>query len=179
MKDQTIRENIIAEEGSRVLTNFLALFGILTVLPLLIHIQWLTGPIVNAVLILILFIIGKREALIACLVPSMIALASGLLPLVLAPVVPFLMLGNAIFVLLIDNVYSRFKNEVQGYWLGIGAGSFAKFVFIFFCGQIVGRFFLSGKLSIAVVQIVSWPQFVTAFLGGMLAWVILKWLKRI
>jgi hypothetical protein len=30
-----------------------------------------------------------------------------------------------------------------------------------------------------VAQMMSWPQFATAITGGLIAWAVLKWLKRI
>ena len=52
----------------------------------------------NAVLIIAAVLLSPFEAVLIGLVPSAVALSSGLLPLALAPMVPFIMIGNAILV---------------------------------------------------------------------------------
>ncbi|MCD4762172.1 iron hydrogenase, partial [bacterium] len=87
-----IKELTATKVNTRAIARFLALAGVASALPMFIHLQWLTGPLVNAILILALFLIGIRSALVLCMIPSLMALASGLLPAVLAPVVPFIMI---------------------------------------------------------------------------------------
>ena len=162
----------------RALTQFVGLAGIALFLPFFIHLQWLTGPIVNAILILILFLVGIRSAMVVALAPSLMALSGGLLPAILAPTVPFIMIGNVIFVLSIDRIYDWSKNMNRGYWLGILAGAFLKFVFLYFSVNWITKLLIKQDLAVKVTQMMSWPQFATAVMGGMIAWVILKWLKR-
>lgn len=163
----------------RDLTTFLSLAGVATVLPFLIHLQWITGPIVNAILIIVLFLVGIRSAMVLCLVPSLMALSAGLLPAVLAPVVPFIMISNVILVLSVEWVYENSKNEQKGYWLGVLLGASLKFLFLFFSVKLIGGLLLKPELTAKVAQMMSWPQFATALTGGMIAWAVLKWLKRV
>ncbi len=162
----------------RSLAIFLGFSGVATILPFYLHVQWITGPIVNAALILVLFLAGIRSAMVLCLVPSLMALAGGLLPAVLAPVVPFVMISNTILVLSIDWFYNSFQDEVRGYWLGLLFGSALKFAFLFFSVSVIGKLLIKQELTFKVAQMMSWPQFATALLGGLIAWVVLKWLKR-
>ena len=162
----------------RTTVAFLGFAGVATILPFYIHIQWLTGPIVNAILILVLFIVGIRSALVLCLVPSLMALSGGLLPAVLAPMVPFIMISNTILVLSIDWFYNNFKDEQRGYWLGLFVGATVKFLFLFFSINIIGKLLIKQELIVKVAQQLGWMQLVTAIFGGVIAWVILKWLKR-
>jgi hypothetical protein len=76
-------------------------------------------------------------------------------------------------------VYNNLKNEIKAYWTGIVIASGLKFIFLFFSINIIGKLLVKQELTIKVAQIMSWPQFITALTGGMIAWVILKWLKRI
>ena len=169
-----------AEQVSgRVMLKFLSIAGLLVLLPFLIHIQWLTGPIVNALLILMLFLVGKREAFIACFIPSLAALAGGLLPYVVAPYVPLIMIGNLLYVIAIDEANTRVKEEAKGYWYGVLAGSLAKFAFLFVSFLAISSLVLKGQLAVFVAQMMSWAQLYTALLGGIIAWVILKWMRRI
>jgi hypothetical protein len=170
---------VITGVNTRVLTQFLALAGIATFLPFIIHLQWLTGPIVNAILIITLFLIGIRSALFLCVIPSLMALSGGLLPAVLAPILPFIMIGNMLMVLSVDWLYTNIKNDKKGYWLGVVTGAGLKFVWLLFSLNIVKNLLIKQELAIKVAQIFSWPQFATAITGGLIAWAVLKWLKRI
>jgi len=173
------QEQAVVKVDTAAIANFLALAGVATFLPFLIHLQWITGPIVNALLILILFIVGIRSALLMCLVPSLMALAGGLLPAPLAPVVPFIMISNVIFVLSVDYFYRASKKQFNGFWIGVVVGGALKYLFIWFNANLIINLIMKKELAAAVVRIVSWPQFATALLGGAIAFVILKKLKRI
>jgi hypothetical protein len=45
--------------------------------------------------------------------------------------------------------------------------------------NIISGLLLKNELAVKVAQMMSWPQFATAITGGMIAWAILRWLKRI
>ncbi len=161
------------------LTQFLALAGVVTILPFFIHMQWVTGPLVNAILVLVLFLVGVKSAMVLSFIPSMVAMSSGLLPAILAPVVPFIMLSNVIFVLSIDFVYNRMKDNNKGFWVGALVASLLKFIFLLSSVSLISNLLLKSELAIKVSQMMSWPQFATAMTGSMLAWMILKYLRRI
>ncbi|MCK4554672.1 iron hydrogenase [Candidatus Parcubacteria bacterium] len=173
------KEQLVELVNTQAIARFLALAGVATLLPFFIHVQWVTGPIVNAILILTLFLVGIRSALVICLIPSLIALAGGLLPAVLAPVVPFIMISNVILVLSIDWFYNRNKDEIKGYWQGAIIGAGLKFAFLFASVNVIAKLLIKQELAIKVAQMMSWPQFATAVTGGMIAWVALKWLKKL
>lgn len=175
---EIIKEQTLEKVNVQSLTQFVGLAGLATALPFFIHLQWFTGPIINAILILVLFLVGIRSAMVVALIPSLMALADGLLPAVLAPVVPFIMISNAIFVLSIDRIYDWSKNSNQGYWTGVLIGAILKFVFLYLSVSWITKLLLKKELAAAVAKMMSWPQLATAILGGMIAWVVLKWLKR-
>ncbi|MFA5076092.1 MAG: iron hydrogenase [Patescibacteria group bacterium] len=154
-----------------VATKFIALLGVATFLPMFIHSQWLTGPIVNAILFLAVAIVGVREALLIALVPSSVALAYGLLPTPLAPMVPFIMMSNALLIWIFDILRSR------NYWLAVVVASVAKFVWLYAIVHLLMKSLLSAKLLESVAVLMSWPQLFSALLGGAIAWVVLRWLK--
>jgi riboflavin transporter len=176
---QYIQEQAIARVDSAAIAQFISLASVATFLPFIIHIQWITGPIINALLILILFIVGIRAAMLMCLIPSLMALAGGLLPAVLAPVIPFIMISNVIFILSIDYFYRTAKKQFNGYWIGVMVGGTLKYLFIWFNANLMISLILKKELGVAVAKMVSWPQLATAVIGGFIAFVILKWLKRI
>ncbi len=107
------------------------------------------------------------------------ALAGGLLPPVLAPVVPFIMISNVLFVFTIDYFYQKAKNADKGYWLGVCFGAGLKYLFLFLNVKLMASLVLRKDLAVAVTTMMSWPQLATALAGGVLAFVFLKWLKRI
>lgn len=172
------KEEILEKVNVRSLAQFIGLAGLALFLPFFIHLQWITGPIVNAILILILFLSGIRSAMIAALVPSLMALAGGLLPAVLAPAVPFIMVSNAIFILTVDWFYNNIKDGGRGYWLGVIFGAALKFVFLYLSVSWITKLLLKQELALKVAQMMSWPQFATAVMGGLIAFAVLKWLKR-
>jgi len=174
-----VQEQAAVKVDASAIASFLGLSAVAVFLPFVIHLQWITGPIINAILILILFIVGIRSALLICLVPSIMALAGGLLPMPLAPIVPFIMIGNVIFILSIDYFYRLAQKQFNGYWMGVIVGGALKYLFIWFTANLMLGLILKNNLAVAVARIVSWPQFATALAGGVIAWVILKWLKRI
>jgi len=174
-----LQEQTLARVDTRAIAKFLGLTVVATLLPFFIHLQWITGPVINAILILILFLVGIRSALVVCLIPSLMALAGGLLPAILAPVIPFIMISNVIFVLSIEWIYNQSRNEAKGYWLGVLVGAGLKFLFLLASVNLIGRLLIKQELTIKVAQIMSWPQFATAVAGGLIAWAVLKWLKRI
>ena len=50
-----LREAVLERVSLRELALIIALAGLASFLPFFIHIQWLVGPIVNAILIIVLF----------------------------------------------------------------------------------------------------------------------------
>ncbi|MFA7662748.1 MAG: iron hydrogenase [Patescibacteria group bacterium] len=135
--------------------------------------QGLTGPIVNAIILIAVVILGLRRALLICILPSMVALSSGLLPFVLAPMIPFIILGNMLLAIVFEKLYK------QNFWSAVGVGALAKFGFIFVAGQIVIKFFINQTVSSKILALISWPQFLTALGGGVIAFVFLKTIKKI
>jgi hypothetical protein len=156
--------------------NFLFLLVMATGAPLLgFHSQWVTGPIVNAALILSVYLVGVRGALLIGILPSTIALDTGLLPAVLAPMIPFIIISNTILVLVLDGFK---RSEKANYWLGLFFASALKYLFLLVTSGVVIKLLLKQSLAVKVAQMMSWPQFFTALLGGVLAWLALKLLRR-
>jgi len=168
----------LTETQVKKLTKFLLISGLAILVPFFVPFQWLTGPIVNALLIISLFVIGIRSAVFLSLVPSIIALSAGILPAILAPMIPFIMLSNIIFVLMIEVLYKSFDNKIIAYWFSIFSASAVKFLFLFLSVNTISGLLLKKELSSKVAEILSWPQFYTALLGGIIAFVVLKWLKK-
>lgn len=165
--------------NTKVIAQFVTLAGVVTFLPFFIHLQWLSGPIVNAILILVLYIVGPRAALLVSVVPSLMALFGGLLPAPLAPIVPFIMIGNGIFVLVFYYWQNSKYSEINSFFFGAISASLVKFIFLFFSARLVIGYFVKESLAEKVVLMFSFPQLLTALSGSLIALSILKFLKRI
>lgn len=153
--------------------KFLLLLTLATGAPLVgLHSQWLTGPVVNMALILAVYLIGIRGALLIGILPSTIALGTGLLPAVLAPMIPFIIISNTILILVID------KLKDTNYWASLFFASGMKYLFLFVTSGVVINLLLKQELAAKVSAMMSWPQFFTALIGGLLAWGTLKILKN-
>jgi len=169
MTSKTVIRALSLPKAKAVL--FALFLAIAIILPSFIHSQWITGPIINATLILATFFIGPMEAILLGLMPSAVALSTGLLPLPLAPMVPFIMIGNAILVVLVH--YMRNQN----YALNLGISALLKFSFLHFSVVFIMPNLLQSEIVSKLAIMMSWPQFVTAIIGGFIAYPIIKKLK--
>jgi len=129
--------------------------------------QLITGSIVNALLFISASVLGLESAFFLCLVPSLISLYTGLLPLALAPMIPFIMTGNALMVL----IFSKFSKN--NFWFGAIPAAFVKFIFIWCAGMVLANSILHG-IAKNVLLMISWPQLATAIAGSAIACLFLK-----
>jgi hypothetical protein len=154
------------------LATLLLLIGIAIVAPIFFKQQLVAGTIVNATLIIGASLLGTRDGLLIGLIPSSMALAVGLLSPALAPMIPFIIIGNAILVL----TFAYLSN--LNYWAGVIVGSLLKFGFLYGTSMLVTGLLINKQVAPAVAQMMSWPQLVTALCGGMLAFGVIKFLKK-
>ncbi|MEA2088616.1 MAG: iron hydrogenase [Patescibacteria group bacterium] len=165
-----VKTNILAVADAKIIANFLFLAGLSILIPAFFHIQFITGPMINAILFLSVVLLGRSSALLIGMIPSVIALSFGLLPALLAPMVPFIMLSNAILIM----VFSWLEKK---YWAAVLIASTAKFLFLYFSCSIIMDLIFKKELALKISQILGWTQLATAILGGIIAFLILKSLK--
>ena len=160
-------QNVLAMDRSKIISAvWLAAFCGVAMLAPLLHQQLITGTIVNATLFAAAVILGRRMGIMVGIIPSVIALTVGTLPAVLAPMVPYIMISNALLILVF--VFLKDKN----YWLAVCAASFSKFIFLYTISAFVFGVLTQKALATMVAQMMSWPQLVTALAGGTLAWIV-------
>ena len=147
--------------------QFVLFIAIVTVAPLIKQ-QFVVGPIVNATLFISAATLGTAGAIMVGLVPSVISISVGLLPAVLAPVIPFIMISNAILVL----VFGIFKK--RNFFLGVVVASVVKYLFLYATSSIVISLLLKKEVAASVTQMMSWPQLLTALIGGVIAFTFLR-----
>ena len=153
------------------LIQFAVLVGIAIVVPLFYQ-QAITGSIINATLFVSVILLGVQNAILVGLIPSLIALSVGLLPPILAPIIPFIIVGNVILIIVFDSL------KEKSFWLGVISASILKFIFLFSTSSIVINLLLKKEIASKVAIMMSWPQLLTALAGGLIAYIFLKNIKR-
>jgi len=150
-----------------IVTKLVLLTAIAVSAPLLKN-QFITGTIVNACLYCAVFFIPFSSAVISALVPSLVAVSIGLLPLALAPAIPFIMTANVILMTVFKKLYRK------NYLLAVIGASLIKFLFLFSTSRLIILNIVSSKIVSKVIVMLSWPQMVTALAGGLISFAIYK-----
>jgi len=129
------------------------------------------GPLVNMTLIIAAIVVGSMPAIvIGCLTPLM-AFVLGIMPLL--PLVPFVMVGNAILVIsfnLTRKIIPKFGNIV-----GVIVAAFLKFGFLAISIRYLVTLFVEN-VKPPMIAAFSLPQLYTALIGGALAILIVKYM---
>ena len=147
------------------LAQFIVLLLVVCFAPLIGN-QIITGTIVNAALLMSVILLGMRGAVLLSLLPSLVSLSFGLLPMVMAPMVPFIIMGNIILVYVFNLL--REKN----FFLGLIPGALLKFSFLFLISNFVISFFVKQAVADKVALMMSYPQLITALMGGLLVYLL-------
>ncbi len=157
----------LANRTSALLFAQLSFFlAIITFAPLIGN-QYITGTIVNAVLLVSGVVLGPRKTLLLCFLPSIISVASGLLPAVFVPMIPFIIAGNILLV----HVFNLLRKK--NFWLGLVPAALLKFSLLFFASNVLIGLFIKGQVASKIAIMMSWPQLITAVLGGIIAYFII------
>ncbi|PWB38707.1 MAG: iron hydrogenase [Parcubacteria group bacterium] len=162
----------VEKKGILTVVQLAGLLGISVILPLF-HQQWITGPMINAMLFIAVVLVGLSNAMILALLPSTIALSVGLLPPLLAPMIPFIMISNVVMVIAFDRLWQK------DFWSGVVAGSVLKFLFLWSTSTLVINLVIKKELAPTISGMMSWPQLATALIGGAIAYGFLKSIKKI
>lgn len=172
MNNKTFQAKSIAINGDYSLViGFAVVLFMITFVPLLQN-QIVTGTIVNALLAISVFLFGLNGAFLLVFIPSMISLFLGVLPLAMLPMIPFIFLGNIIFILAINIFKER-------YWIAGIIGSFAKAAFLFASSYILFSYFAGGVGVKLLSSMMGYLQLLTASMGVILAYGVLKIFKKI
>lgn len=119
--------------------------------------QPITGPVVNAALFAAALSLGPGYAMAIGVCTPLVAFARGILPAPLAPMIPFIALGNGLMVGVFSLLGGRF-----GDGFGVLGGSVAKFLLL------AGAVHLIVQVPQPVMIMMQWPQLLTALGGGFL-----------
>lgn len=133
---------------------------------------FLIGSLVNACLLVALETVGAKPAFSIGLIAPLVAYFQQLLPLpiMILPVA----LGNAIYI----GIFLSGKRWKS--WLQIGIAGLSKAVFMYSAFSWLVVFVeIPLKLASPLLFVMSWPQFVTGVMGGILASILKKRLQRL
>ncbi len=154
-------------------TIFAALLAVAVGVPIFVHSQWITGPIVNATLFTATFVLGPVAGILIALIPSLVALTSGLLPLPLAPMVPFIMVGNVLLVVAFHYLRTKY------FAINVALASVVKFLFLWQVTDQIMTHMLPDPMVKNLLVMMTWPQLYTALIGGFITFTLLKSLKKL
>ena len=135
--------------------------------------QFLTGSCVNLVLAVAAMICDVWSGVAVAVVSPFFAYFLGISPQIwLAPAIAC---GNVIYVLIIALLGKRLEGLAGG-TCGVAAAAVCKFVTLYLV--VVKLFIPVGNLPAKVAAQFSWPQLVTALIGGFIALAIVPTVKK-
>jgi len=143
--------------------------------------QPLTGPFINFMLILTALLISTLAGVALSCITPLLAVLRGQLPAPLAPMVPFIILANVLFVVLFNFVYGKNAQSNFALWrssFAVGLAALCKFLVLYMSARFVLPLLLGKQLPAALVSVMAFPQLITAIIGATLALLFFRLLRR-
>ena len=148
--------------------------------------QLVTGSCVNAILAVSALVGGLSSGLVVALCSPVLAFLLGIAPQILT--VPAIMAGNSVFVILLSVLADKTgKNIIKQIiaWIVAAAAKFAALyaiVVLLICGVLSENLLATGVLKAPMLNALpatfSWPQLITALIGGAVALSITPVLRK-
>ena len=148
--------------------------------------QLVTGSCVNAILAITVLLVGMSSGITVALISPVMAYLLGIAPQILT--VPAIMVGNTVFVLMLHALVSRSEGKLSVQVTGWILAAVAKFAVLYFivakliCGVLAENLLASGALKEPMLKALpatfSWPQLITALIGGGLALLIVPVVRK-
>ena len=148
--------------------------------------QIVTGSCVNTVLAVAALVGGLGSGLTIALISPVLAFLLGIAPQILT--VPAIMAGNAVFVVLLSLLADKSGKKIVKQviaWIVAAAAKFAVLYAIvvgLICGVLSESLLASGALKAPMLKALpatfSWPQLITALIGGAVALIIVPVLRK-
>lgn len=171
--EETARIVLSFPRSIRILLYTVLIFGSFVIPFSASQHQIITGSIVNALLIGSAIIFPKKLLLPIIFLPSLAVLSRGIIfgpfTMFLVYFLPVIWLGNFVLVLLFSRTYVKL-----GHWGALGISASAKYLLLFSFANLFFRFQLVPKIF---VQTMGLFQLITAVLGGILVYFVLKGLR--
>lgn len=148
--------------------------------------QFVTGSCVNAVLAVAALVGGLGCGLTVALISPVLAFLLGIAPQILT--VPAIMVGNSVYVVLLFVLADRSGKKIVKQIVAWLAAAVAKFAALYaivvglICGVLSESLLAAGTLKPPMLKALpatfSWPQLVTALIGGAVALLMVPVLRK-
>lgn len=148
--------------------------------------QLVTGSCVNAVLAVTALVAGLPSGLTVALISPVLAHLLGIAPQILT--VPAIMAGNSVYVVLLYLLADRKGKNLVKQLIAWLAAAIAKFITLYaivvglICGVLSESLLASGTMKPPMLSALpatfSWPQLITALIGGAVALLIVPVLRK-
>ena len=148
--------------------------------------QFVTGSFVNAVLAGSVLVGGLWSGVAVAIISPVLAFVLGIAPQILT--VPAIMVGNTVFVVLLHVIVGKQYKAVGRRIVAWLVAAAAKFVTLYIivvkviCGVMAASLLAAGTLKEPMLKALpatfSWPQLVTALIGGGLALLIVPVIRK-
>jgi uncharacterized membrane protein len=153
---------------TRILTRSALILALAIVVQSIRLPQYLTGPLVNALLFLAAALVSPLSGVLVGLFTPLLAFSFGIMPL--APAVPIIMLGNS-FLAIIFGLFA--KKQI----IAMIIAAVAKYGIMALSVYYLFPLLLNITFPDKVIAMLTTPQLFTALGGGAIALVILKALE--
>lgn len=148
--------------------------------------QFITGSCVNLVLAMTVLLVGLSSGLTVALISPVMAFLLNIAPQIVT--VPAIMAGNAVFVLLLHYAADPEGKQISRQIAALVLAAVAKFAVLYLivvkliCGPMAQSLLASGTLKQPMIAALtvkfSWPQLITALIGGAIALAVFPLLKK-
>ena len=148
--------------------------------------QFVTGSCVNAVLAIAVLVGGLWSGVTIALISPILAFVLGIAPQILT--VPAIMVGNTVFVVLLYLIVGKQYQAVVRRIVAWVVAAVAKFAALYvivvkvICGVMAASLLAAGTLKEPMLKALpatfSWPQLVTALIGGGIALLIVPVIRK-
>lgn len=141
--------------------------------------QLITGSCVNAVLTIAVLFSGLWSGVAVAVISPFFAFVLGIGPQII-PIVPAIALGNLIYVLVLHFLCSKKSFPIWRQGMGLLCAAVCKFLSLYFIvAQLLCQVLpLSEKQAATFTTMFSWPQLITALIGGGIAMMIVPVLRK-
>lgn len=142
--------------------------------------QLVTGSCVNAILALSALMVGISGGIIIAVISPFMAFVLGIGPQLL-PIVPAIAAGNVVFVVALWALTHNHRNEKKWHLLAWCVSAVCKFLTLYvIVVQLLCHMLPLKEAQIAVFSTMfSWPQLITALIGGAVALLVAPKLRAL
>ena len=148
--------------------------------------QLVTGSCVNTVLAIAVLVGGLWSGVTIALISPVLAFLLGIAPQILT--VPAIMVGNTVFVILLHFLADKNGKNIAKQVCAWIVAAFAKFAALYLivvkiiCGVLSDSLLAAGTMKPPMLQALpatfSWPQLITALIGGAIALAIAPVIRK-